>query len=107
MNYTVRFTSEAREDIGVLLDYLVPRAGEAVARAYIGRLRTFCEGFKTFPKRGTVRPDHLPGLRVVGFERSASVAFVVEDDSVIILRIFSGGHDIRFEDFYTRQGDVT
>ena len=39
MNYIVRFTPEAREDIGVLLDYLVPRAGGAVARAYIGRLR--------------------------------------------------------------------
>jgi len=45
-----------------------------------------------------VRSDHRPGLRVVGFERSASVAFVVEDDSVIILRIFHRGQDIRFED---------
>ncbi|MBZ5762275.1 type II toxin-antitoxin system RelE/ParE family toxin [Rhizobium sp. VS19-DR104.2] len=99
MKYTVRFSPEAREDVGKLLEYLVPRAGEAISRAYIGRLRAFCEGFETFPKRGTVRTDHLPGLRVIGFERSASVAFVVEDESVIILRIFHGGQDIHFDDF--------
>ncbi|ARS66187.1 MULTISPECIES: type II toxin-antitoxin system RelE/ParE family toxin [Sinorhizobium] len=98
MSYTVRLSTAAQQDIDTLLDYLVPNAGEAIARAYIARLHAFLRGFDTFPKRGTVRSDHRPGLRVVGFERSVSVAFVVEDDSVIILRIFNRGQDIRFED---------
>jgi plasmid stabilization system protein ParE len=39
------------------------------------------------------RDDIRPGLRVVGFERRATIAFRVEDDRVTILRIFHGGRD--------------
>lgn len=98
MVYTVQLSPAARQDVANLLDYLLPEAGEAVARAYVGRLYAFLRGFDTFPQRGTVRGDYRPGLRVVGFERSASVAFVVEDDRVIILRIFQRGQDINFEE---------
>lgn len=38
------------------------------------------------------------GLRIVGFERSASVAFIVEDESVVILRIASKGQQLGFDD---------
>jgi plasmid stabilization system protein ParE len=33
------------------------------------------------------------GLRIVGFERRVSVAFVVEDSEVIILRILYAGQE--------------
>ena len=98
MAYKIELSPEARSDIVDLLDYLVPEAGEAVARAYVARLHAFLRGFDTFPKRGTVRSDLRPGLRVVGFERSASIAFVVEDDTVVILRIFQRGQDLTFDD---------
>jgi toxin ParE1/3/4 len=32
-----------------------------------------------------------PGLRVVGFQRRVTVAFVVEPERVVILRLFYGG----------------
>jgi len=32
-----------------------------------------------------------PGLRIVGFERRVSVAFVVEEDEVVILRLLYAG----------------
>ncbi|WP_348626490.1 hypothetical protein [Mesorhizobium sp. LNJC384A00] len=37
-----------------------------------------------------------PGLRIVGFERRLTVAFTVEGDQVVILRVFYGG--VNWED---------
>lgn len=48
----------------------------------------------TFPKRGTVRDDVLPGLRVIGYRRQASIAFVVTGTDVIILRVLRRGQDV-------------
>ncbi|EJB08046.1 plasmid stabilization system protein [Rhizobium leguminosarum bv. trifolii WSM597] len=95
MKYTVRLSVAARQDVDALLEYLVPRAGEAVAKNYIDRLQTFLEGFQSFPRRGTVRNEIRDGLRIVGFERSLSIAFSVEEETVYILRIMSGGQELR------------
>ena len=47
----------------------------------------------TFPQRGTKRDDLAPGIRIIGFERRATIAFRVEDDTVRIVRIFYGGRN--------------
>lgn len=52
---------------------------------------------QTFPERGSVRDRVLPGLRIIGFERSASIAFRVTGDTVEILRILQRGRDIPAE----------
>ena len=51
----------------------------------------------TFPLRGTQRDDLLPGLRVTGFERRVTIAFVVTADAVLIEGIFYGGRDFEAE----------
>ena len=43
--------------------------------------------------RGTQREDVLPGLRTIGFERRATIAFLVEGDLVLIEGVFHGGQD--------------
>ena len=43
--------------------------------------------------RGMVRDDLLPGLRVTGFERRVTIAFVVTEAAVLIEGIFYGGRD--------------
>jgi plasmid stabilization system protein ParE len=98
MKYTVRLSVAARQDVDALLEYLVPRAGEAAAQNYIDRLQTFLEAFQSFPKRGTVRNEIRDGLRIVGFERSLSIAFSVEEETVYILRIMSGGQELRLHE---------
>lgn len=45
------------------------------------------------PLRGTPRDDIKPGLRIVGFERRAVIAFRVKRSEVVIVRIFYGGRD--------------
>lgn len=47
----------------------------------------------TFPERGTLRNDLAPGIRVVGFERRASILFRVEGEVVRIFRVLYGGQD--------------
>lgn len=58
----------------------------------------YCLGFETFPERGMVRDDIRPGLRLAGFRRRATIAFVVSGDAVIILRMFHAGRDIDLEE---------
>ena len=39
----------------------------------------------------------LPGLRVTGFERRVTIAFIVTADAVLIEGIFYGGRDFEVE----------
>jgi len=55
-----------------------------------------------FPQRGTARNDLRPGLRTVGFERRATIAFTVKGEDVIILRILYAGRslDLAFDESF-------
>jgi toxin ParE1/3/4 len=59
----------------------------------IDRIETACMALATFPRRGTRRDDIRPGLRTVGFERRAIIAYQVKKSEVVIVRILYGGRD--------------
>lgn len=87
------YTAEAGADLDWIYD-TVARGGDPVtASRYEQRIRAFCGSMCLAPERGTLRDDLRPGLRVTGFERRVSVAFVVDDVNVTILRLFYGGRD--------------
>ncbi|MBC8131294.1 MAG: type II toxin-antitoxin system RelE/ParE family toxin [Rhizobiaceae bacterium] len=95
--YRIRLTAEAEADLAHI--YRLVRKGSAsnhTARNYTARIMTFLAGFDTFPERGSIRDAIRPGLRIVGFERRVSVAFVVEADEVVILRLLYAGQ--QFDD---------
>lgn len=71
-----------------LHEYITTHASESRADDYIGRIAAFCKGLTTFPMRGTRRDDLLPGLRVAGFKRRVTIAFVVTDTAVLIEGVF-------------------
>ena len=89
----VIFTPLAERHVDSLHEYITAHGGEDRADSYVGRIVEFCTGLTTFPLRGTQRDDLLPGLRVTGFERRVTVAFVVTADAVLIEGIFYGGRD--------------
>ncbi len=89
--YPVRFAEEALDDLGRIFAELVPVAGERVARDFVGRLEAACLDLATFPERGSVRDHVRPGLRIIGHRRQASIAFVVTDSHVLILRVLRRG----------------
>jgi toxin ParE1/3/4 len=49
----------------------------------------------TFPERGTRRDDILPGLRTIGFERRATIAFRVLKTRVEIVSLPMGAGILR------------
>lgn len=92
--YTVRLSPEAQTDIVRMHARIVEKSSSTVtADRYIERMSGFLSSLNVFPERGTVREEVRSGLRIIGFERSASVAFVVEDDDVVVLRILAKGQE--------------
>lgn len=92
--YAVRLSPEAQTDIVRIHAGIVEKSGSPVtADRYIDRISGFLSSLNVFPERGTVREQVRPGLRIIGFERSASVAFVLEDDDVVVLRILAKGQE--------------
>jgi toxin ParE1/3/4 len=87
------FTPSAERQLDSLHRYIAERAGEGVADGYIGRIVTFCRSLTPFPLRGAARDDLLPGLRTIGFERRATIAFMVTPELVVIEGVFYGGQD--------------
>jgi toxin ParE1/3/4 len=91
--YEVSFRPRAEADLFGLYQYIAEEAGTAVAGAYIARIEAACLALATFPERGTRRDDLRPGLRTIGFERRATIAFQVMQDEVVIVRVFYGGQN--------------
>ena len=93
----VIFTPLAARHIDSLHEYIAMHASEECADGYVGRLGDFCNGLSTFSLRGTQRDDLLSGLRVTGFERRVTIAFIVKAEGVLIEGIFYGGRDFEVE----------
>lgn len=98
---SVVFTESARADLDDIFAWIADHAGLNVALAYTGR-KHFCRDMTPFPQRGTARNDLRPGLRTVGFERRATIAFTVKGEDVIILRILYAGRslDLAFDESF-------
>jgi toxin ParE1/3/4 len=93
MTHKVSFRPGAEADLFALYRYISDRSGPVRAGDYIARIEAACMALATFPERGTKRDDLAPGIRTMGFERRATIAFRVEGDTVRIVRIFYGGRD--------------
>jgi toxin ParE1/3/4 len=98
MRYKVRFRPEAEADLFALYQYISNRSGQTRADEYITRIEAACMELATFPERGTKRDDLALGIRTIGFERRATIAFRVEKTAVRIVRIFYAGRD--FEAYF-------
>ena len=97
MKYSVVFTPEAEEQLAELYHYIAVSASPRIAAQYADRIVDYCESLQTLPKRGVLRDDIRPGLRVLGYRRRVAIAFEVSDTQVAILGIFYGGQDFETE----------
>lgn len=87
------FAPEARADLLALYEWISAKASPHVAITYFNRLERYCTGFDLASHRGHARDDIRPGLRIIGFERRVTIAFMVTDQTVTILRLFYGGQN--------------
>jgi toxin ParE1/3/4 len=90
----VVYSEDAKADLDEIFAWIADRGGVEVALAYTSRIERFCQAMTPFPRRGTARDDLRKGLRTVGFERRATVAFTVSGEDVIILRILYAGRSL-------------
>ena len=91
----VEWHAQAKADLFELYDWVAERADPDTAYAYTSRIEQKCEALSDFPRRGTPR-DHLePGLRSITFERRVVIAYRVEADRVLVLRLIRTARDIR------------
>lgn len=108
MTHRIQFALEAQRQLDEMESYIALASGyPAVAEQFVDDIVTYCESFETFPERGTLRDDLLPGLRTVGFRRRVTIAFRVDAASltVAILGVFYGGQDFEAEIASADQGD--
>ena len=89
----ISFRPQAEADLFGLYEYIATHSGEQIAGAYIDRIEAACAALATFPQRGLKRDDIRPGLRLVGFERRATIVFQVRKTEVLIVRVLYGGQD--------------
>lgn len=89
----VIYAPEAGGDLDRIYDIIAEASSAATANRYDQRIRAFCERLEYGSERGTRCDDVRPELRVIGFERRVTVAFIVEFERVVILRVFYGGAD--------------
>lgn len=92
-HYQVRFAEEALADLARIFTDVLAVAGAQIARSFVERLEQACLTLEAFPERGSVRAEIRPGLRIIGYRRQASIAFVVTESEVLILRIVRRGAD--------------
>jgi toxin ParE1/3/4 len=89
----VVFAPEARRALLELGDWIAERAGADTALAYVARLEAYCMGFEFAGERGHRRDDVRPGLRITGFERRVTIAFVSSETEITILGLYYGGRN--------------
>jgi toxin ParE1/3/4 len=87
----VIYAAKAGDDLDWIYDTIADASSAFTADRYDQRIRAFCENLDYGSERGSRRDDLRPGLRVVGFERRVTVAFIVEPHQVVVLRVFYGG----------------
>jgi toxin ParE1/3/4 len=98
MSGRVRFRPEARADLRRLYLYIAEHASDAVALAYVRRIRAACDKLDFMARRGQPREDLGLGIRTLPFEGRATIVYRIDDLGVQITRVCPAGLDYSSED---------
>ena len=92
--FNVEYRERAASDIDDMFSYVLKLSASLVtAMRYTDRISARCESIGDAPFGGVPRPDLGKGIRMVPFERSAVILYIVEIETVVITNIFAGGRD--------------
>lgn len=94
----------AQHDLKEIYDWISDQASEATAIRFIRRIQSRYDSLSDYPKRDTRRDSLMPGLRTFGIDRRVTVAFRIDGQEVVILRILYGGRDL--ERAFRHNGDA-
>jgi toxin ParE1/3/4 len=92
--FRVEYRRQAASDIEDIFDYVLERSADLLtAMRYTDRIFARCESIGDVPFGGVSRPDLGSGTRMVPFEKSAVILYIVEGETVVIVSVFAGGRD--------------
>lgn len=97
--FSVVFSPAAAEDLESIRAHIAGANSISIADSFVERLIAHCESLARAPHRGTVRDQIRPGLRIIGWRRTVTVAFAVDDEAlrVDIAGVFYRGRDVAAE----------
>ena len=84
---------EAEAQLAGIFRHIAREASPDTAERFVNAIIDYCEAFDMFPQRGTSREELRPGLRTIGFRRTATIAFSIAEEIVTIVGVFYGGQD--------------
>jgi plasmid stabilization system protein ParE len=93
MTHDVVYTPEAEAQFLAPYFQIASAASPDIAANYTDAIVKQCESLGTFPQRGALRDDILPGVRVFGFRRRVSIVSEVTGSMVTVLGVFYGGQN--------------
>jgi toxin ParE1/3/4 len=94
--FAVVFSPAALDDLAAIRDHISGASSPTIANAFVDRLVRYCEGLARAPHRGTTRDSVRSGLRVVGWRRTVTIAFAVDEaaERVDVAGVFYRGRDV-------------
>jgi toxin ParE1/3/4 len=90
----------AEQDLGQSFDFIAADSPER-AIGLIRQIRAACLGLIDFPERGRLRGELGENVRKLVFRRRVVIAYRIEVQQILVLRIFYAGQQIdsdRFQD---------
>lgn len=88
----IRFHPLAEEDLDRIDDFVATRSPSG-ARGLAERLEGVIEQLSRFPDSGRPRDDLAVGIRTITVDHTLLVAYKVDPNHILILRIFYAGRD--------------
>lgn len=89
MIFVLEYAPWAERDLRRLRRYLARRASYEIAEHYVTRL----ESYIAHARNGTLsRKSERPGIRTIGFEDRVSIQFILQQQTVLILRVRYAGY---------------
>lgn len=92
MRPEIRFYPLAEEDLDAIDDFVALRSPSG-ARHLVERVENAVERLSRFPDSGRRRDDLAAGVRTLAIDRTLLLAYRIEHDHIVILRIFYAGRD--------------
>lgn len=90
--FSVEYRLEAAADIDDIFGYVLSKSRNLAMR-YTDRIYERCENIGNVPYGGVARPDLGKGIRMVPFEKTTVILYVVDNETVWITNVFAGGRD--------------
>ena len=88
----VIYEDQVAQDLKAIFRWLAESASPLSAIGVVDDIEEFISRLDLASERGMGRDDLRPGLRIIGRGR-AVIAFAVDDETVVVLRVFYGGQD--------------